>query len=173
MVNIDNFPSMSEQQKHSILASTLGESHKSTEVRRVGAIALENMSHMNNNDKKNSNKRNKEEDELGDTDRDKRMGMDMSQRMNSSRSDEDDDDESIKAEASEVDGLDGNTSASKKSRTNHRDPSRLANIKAAIDLLLQQESIDSNGSPRKIKNLKEVSRLFKIPYNTLRDNFLR
>ena len=63
--------------------------------------------------------------------------------------------------------------ASKKQRTNYRDPSRLANIKAAIDFLLQQENLDGTSGGKKIRNLKEVSRQFKIPYNTLRDNFLR
>ena len=60
--------------------------------------------------------------------------------------------------------------SNKKPRTNYRDPNRLANIKAAIDCLLQQGSPDGD---IKVRNLKEVSREFNIPYNTLRDNFLR
>jgi len=70
------------------------------------------------------------------------------------------------------DNSQGEEKVSKKPRTNYRDPRRMANIKSAIDLLLQQEGNDGESS-RKTKNLKEVSRQFNIPYNTLRDNFLR
>ena len=68
---------------------------------------------------------------------------------------------------------DNDESSNKKQRTNYRDPIRLANIKSAIDFLLQQENAQGETSTRRNKNLKEVSRQFKIPYNTLRDNFLR
>lgn len=71
------------------------------------------------------------------------------------------------------DNDDNDESSSKKQRTNYRDPTRLANIKSAIEFLLQQENAQGETSNRKNKNLKEVSRQFKIPYNTLRDNFLR
>ena len=66
---------------------------------------------------------------------------------------------------------DNEDNSNKKQRTNYRDPARLANIKAAIDFLLQQENAeDETTNTFKNKNLKEVSRQFKIPYNTLRDN---
>ena len=69
---------------------------------------------------------------------------------------------------------DNEDNSNKKQRTNYRDPARLANIKAAIDFLLQQENAeDETTNTFKNKNLKEVYRQFKIPYNTLRDNFLR
>ena len=61
----------------------------------------------------------------------------------------------------------------KRPKTNFRDPSRLANIKAAIEYLLKQDNAGVKKGSRRTKNLKEVSRQFNIPYNTLRDNFLR
>ena len=61
----------------------------------------------------------------------------------------------------------------KKQRTDHRDPRRVANIEAAIEYLLQMEQTRERMGLRRTTNLKEVSRQFNIPYNTLRDNFLR
>lgn len=64
--------------------------------------------------------------------------------------------------------------ANKRPKAYLRDPGRAANIKAAIDHILQLENNSfKHGYSRQTKNLKEVSRQFNIPYNTLRDNFLR
>ena len=89
-------------------------------------------------------------------------GNDNSNQLNANDTDNDNDNEN-----------DNDESSNKKQRTNYRDPIRLANIKSAIDFLLQQENAQGETSTRRNKNLKEVSRQFKIPYNTLRDNFLR
>mmetsp|Transcript_20981 Transcript_20981/g.28864 ORF Transcript_20981/g.28864 Transcript_20981/m.28864 type:complete len:365 (-) Transcript_20981:653-1747(-) len=97
-----------------------------------------------------------------------------SDELNDNKNNSNDDKNITVTESNDSDNFEDNQDdekASKKPRTNYRDPRRLANIKAAIDLLLQQE--ETEGESRKSKNLKEVSRQFNIPYNTLRDNFLR
>lgn len=63
----------------------------------------------------------------------------------------------------------GDSSASKKRRTNYKNPENSAKLSAAINMLLNQQTEDSNGQ----RDLKSISKMFNIPYNTLRDNYLR
>lgn len=99
-----------------------------------------------------------------------RKSDELNKKRNNSNDTEDDNSNQSPSNDNDNDNED---SANKKQRTNYRDPARLANIKAAIDFLLQQENAEDEMTTRRNKNLKEVSRQFKIPYNTLRDNFLR
>lgn len=59
----------------------------------------------------------------------------------------------------------------KQKRTNTKDPNRREKIRAAIHFILQNEP--GLTGTRRAPNLKKVSQQFNIPYNTLRDNFLR
>ena len=57
----------------------------------------------------------------------------------------------------------------KKCRTNYRVPENAAKLNAAIDALIEQMH-DSKEYP---KDMKAAAKVFQIPYNTLRDNFIR
>ena len=59
-------------------------------------------------------------------------------------------------------------SANKKRRTNYKNPENSAKLNAAINMLINQVE-DSSGH----KDLKSISKMFNIPYNTLRDNYLK
>lgn len=60
------------------------------------------------------------------------------------------------------------TEYSKKRRTNYRRPENAAKLNAAVNALIMQKQ-DGNGHG----DIRAVSKLFNIPYNTLRDNYLR
>lgn len=59
-------------------------------------------------------------------------------------------------------------SANKKRRTNYKNPENSAKLNAAINMLINQMD-DQSGH----KDLKSISKMFNIPYNTLRDNYLK
>ena len=59
--------------------------------------------------------------------------------------------------------------ANKKRRTNYKTPENQTKLNAAIALLVSKQSEASSGQ----KDLKAISKSFGIPYNTLRDNYLR
>lgn len=59
-------------------------------------------------------------------------------------------------------------SANKKRRTNYKNPENSAKLNAAINMLINQIE-DQSGH----KDLKSISKMFNIPYNTLRDNYLK
>jgi len=56
----------------------------------------------------------------------------------------------------------------KRPRTNYKDPENSAKLNAALSMLINQD-----GEGQIIKDIKSVAKLFGVPYNTLRDNFLR
>ena len=58
--------------------------------------------------------------------------------------------------------------SNKKRRTNYRRPENAAKLNAAVNALIMQKQ-DRNGHG----DIRTVSKLFNIPYNTLRDNYLR
>lgn len=58
--------------------------------------------------------------------------------------------------------------AGKRPRTNYKDPENSAKLNAALSMLINQD-----GEGQIIKDIKSVAKLFGVPYNTLRDNFLR
>jgi hypothetical protein len=60
-----------------------------------------------------------------------------------------------------------NNQASKRKRTNYRDPENAAKLTTALAMLIQNQQ---DGRPLEIKS---VAKLFAVPYNTLRDNFLK
>ncbi len=55
----------------------------------------------------------------------------------------------------------------KRKRTNYKDPENSSKLNAALNALINQQ--DGEGQ----KDLKTVSKLYNLPYNTLRDNFLK
>jgi hypothetical protein len=55
----------------------------------------------------------------------------------------------------------------KRKRTNYRDPENAAKLTTALGMLIQNQQ---DGRPLEIKS---VAKLFAVPYNTLRDNFLK
>jgi hypothetical protein len=57
---------------------------------------------------------------------------------------------------------------SKKRRTNYRRPENAAKLNAAVNALIMQKQ-----DPNAPKDIRSVSKIFNIPYNTLRDNYLR
>jgi hypothetical protein len=60
----------------------------------------------------------------------------------------------------------------KKTRIDYKDSENSAKLQSAIDCILEQKKIESTvGSKR--KNMREVSQIYNIPYNTLRDNYIR
>lgn len=56
----------------------------------------------------------------------------------------------------------------KKRRTNYRRPENAAKLNAAVNALIMQKQ-----DPNAPKDIRSVSKIFNIPYNTLRDNYLR
>mmetsp|Transcript_28473 Transcript_28473/g.39161 ORF Transcript_28473/g.39161 Transcript_28473/m.39161 type:complete len:266 (+) Transcript_28473:37-834(+) len=56
----------------------------------------------------------------------------------------------------------------KRPRTNYKDPENSAKLNAALSMLINQD-----GEGQIIKDIKSVAKIFGVPYNTLRDNFLR
>lgn len=56
----------------------------------------------------------------------------------------------------------------KRPRTNYKDPENSAKLNAALSMLINQE-----GDAQVMKDIKSVAKIFAVPYNTLRDNFLR
>lgn len=56
----------------------------------------------------------------------------------------------------------------RKRRTNYRKPENAAKLNAAVNALIMQKQ-DPNGP----QDIRTVSKLFNIPYNTLRDNYIR
>lgn len=58
--------------------------------------------------------------------------------------------------------------SAKKRRTNYRRPENAAKLNAAVNALIMQKQ-DSQAP----KDIRSVSKIFNIPYNTLRDNYLR
>ncbi len=58
-------------------------------------------------------------------------------------------------------------SSKKRRRTNYKDPENSNKLNAALNSLINQQ--DGEGQ----KDLKTVSKLYNLPYNTLRDNFLK
>lgn len=68
------------------------------------------------------------------------------------------------------DGDDSNdASLTKRKRTNYRQPENNAKLTAAVNVLVSryQQNSDRN------VDIKSVSRMFGVPYNTLRDNFIK
>jgi len=59
-------------------------------------------------------------------------------------------------------------SSEKKRRINYRKPENAAKLNAAVNALIMQKQ-DPNGP----QDIRTVSKLFNIPYNTLRDNYIR
>lgn len=57
-------------------------------------------------------------------------------------------------------------SSKKRRRTNYKDPEHAGQLNAALNALINQ---DGDGQ----KDLKTVSKMFNLPYNTLRDNYLK
>lgn len=57
----------------------------------------------------------------------------------------------------------------KRKRTNYKDPENQAILQSALNMMISQ--FDDPNLPR--KDLKSVSKIFNLPYNTLRDNYLR
>lgn len=56
----------------------------------------------------------------------------------------------------------------KRARTNYKDPENSAKLNAALSMLINQD-----GEGQIVKDIKSVAKIFGVPYNTLRDNFLR
>lgn len=56
----------------------------------------------------------------------------------------------------------------KKRRTNYKKPENAAKLNAAVNALLLSKQ-DPSGQ----KDIRSVSKLYDIPYNTLRDNYLK
>ena len=56
----------------------------------------------------------------------------------------------------------------KRARTNYKDPENSAKLNAALSMLINQD-----GEGQIMKDIKSVAKIFGVPYNTLRDNFLR
>jgi hypothetical protein len=63
---------------------------------------------------------------------------------------------------------DDDIKGSKKRRTNYRRPENAAKLNAAVNALIMQKQ-----DPNAPKDIRSVSKIFNIPYNTLRDNYLR
>jgi len=63
---------------------------------------------------------------------------------------------------------DGQDKRRKRARTNYKDPENSAKLHAALSMLINQD-----GEGQIVKDIKSVAKIFGVPYNTLRDNFLR
>lgn len=57
----------------------------------------------------------------------------------------------------------------KRRRTNYKDAENSARLAAGLNMLISPYGDDGSGQ----KDLKTVSKLFGVPYNTLRDNYLK
>ena len=59
-------------------------------------------------------------------------------------------------------------STGKRPRTNYKDPENSAKLSAALSMLINRD-----GDAQIMKDIKSVAQLFGVPYNTLRDNYIR
>lgn len=70
-------------------------------------------------------------------------------------------------EGADLDDDDDENRRKKRKRTNYKDPERLAVLTEAVDVLVGRLNSDQP------LDMRSVSKRFNIPYNTLRDNYLK
>ena len=74
----------------------------------------------------------------------------------------------MSSSSSQFDDNDRDESGKKRKRTNYKDAENSARLATGLNMLIASHD-DSAGQ----KDLKTVSKLFGLPYNTLRDNYLK